>query len=409
MAYNRGGLIQAADFNQFANLIKSVYGDTNSGSTAPGARDFGYGATNSIPQKAIGDLVTAADWTTVFSAITACGTHQGVSVSPIPSSVSSGQLITAYNEYLTVKTLKDVVGTLVASRYNVNTGQLATQTFTAQSSTGAWTGGRRYSFIVDFGTYNNARYFFNAGGAITIAGSYIKTPGPVPADTAWTDILNDMGTVKIESNNSISIASGQRTNVGYYDLTGVPTGVYRRSLSPVYSAYSNNFVQIDASTSGSQVTVTISLYDNDESLQSKTGNLTFTVGTIRSSGVIPYPGTVTYTPGAFTNMSTTPWTSNLLSAVGNPPVIIANRLGAGTVTANADITVPGGTFTYNWQYLSGDTVTIVSPTAKTTAINKSLTNGQIANGQLQCSVTGAGGLVAIVIVPWAFNSNTPNI
>lgn len=408
MSYNRGGLIQATDFNQVATLIKSVYGDTNSGSTAPGQRDFGYGATNTIPQKNIGDLITAADWTTVLGAITACGTHQGVSVSPIPSSVTTGQLIQAYNEYLTVKTLKDVVGTLVANRYSVATGQLATQTFTAQSSTGSWTTGRRYTFVIEFGTYNNARYFFNAGGSITIAGSYVKTPSPIPADTAWTDILTAMGTVKLEANNSSSVSSGQQTNLGYYDLSAVATTTYRRSLSPVYGPYSNNFVQISATASGSQVGISITLFDNDESVHPKTGNLTFTVGTIRSSGVIPYPGTVVYTPGTFSNVATTAFPGNLLNVTGNPPVISASRTGAGTVTANADVTVPAGTYTYNWQYLSGDTVTIASPTTKTTAINKSLSNGQIANGQLQCTVTG-GGNTSILIVPWSFISNSTNI
>jgi len=552
MSYNRGGVISAVDYNKFADLIRAVASDIYPGSVTVGQADIGYGQSVSIPVKAVGAVVTAADWTALFTAINNCGIHQGVNTYPIPTSVSAGQLISAYNDYLTTQTLSDVVGAIVASRMVASVSQLSSTTYSAQTYSSTWTSGVQYTWVMDFGSHDNARYFFNTGGAITVAGSYVKSVSPTPADIFWQDQLVGMGTIKFQWHDTIPTNSGIGSNVGFYDLTASAVEVYRRSPVSNYVYYSNDFIRLDASVSGGQVTFKLELVENDNTANPKTGVLSVVVGSIKSSGIYPYPGTLSYIPGAFSNITNTPFAGPPLTLVYSPLNLTGRIIGAGLATSSTGVSIstgggagshkscrvastgplpactystaissngqftatsngalivdstaviandrilikdqaissqngiyfvvtPGsastqfvieraadlpqynsagvpphnetswsgdfvfissGTYAtqawkitstdpiqigntglgwgiypapyfYSWSYLSGASVTIISPSSQTTSISRTLAAGEIASGQIICTVTDAiNSNSATVIVPWSLDSNTTNL
>ena len=417
MAYQTHGLIDAATYNTFIGTINGIYADTHSGATAESSADFGYGILPNLPTIATGNDVTAAQWTALFGRINLCGTHQGISVAPIPSSVTPGQLIVAYNNYLSPQTLTDVLSGLTANRLKVAIGQYSLIAGTGVSSSTSWLNNLRYTCQVDFGSWDNARYFFNSGGGIAMAGSHVAG-APLSSDTFWSTMLTGMGTLKMEWHDTIP-TSGAGSNEGFYDLTTSYKEVYRRNpiLAGVY--YTSNYISVSAKLTAAAgtnglVDIRIDLIDNDAVPAAKTTQTTFTIGVFQSSGAIPYPGptvavsTGTYAQDSFANPA---FPGVPLTLTSNITAIAVSIFGAGTGTTPAiTVTANGGTgpYFYAWSNESG-TVTFSSAITNTTTLSRVLTNGETASGQVMCTVTDSFTNVAYIPVVWSMNSNIPNL
>jgi hypothetical protein len=425
MTYHSYGIIQATTYNAYAAIINSLYADTNSGSTVETSADYGYGQGTTVPTVAVGDNVTAAQWTALFSKITAIGTHQGTDVTPIPSSVSAGGLITAYNSYLTTQTLTDVVSLLIANRLKVAVAQKSTVSLYTSGAYGAWTTGLQIQFSINFGSWDNARYFFNTGGAVTFAGT---GSGATGEDIFWTSMvsaaMNPLSALAVDWHNSVPY-SGAASTVGFYGLTNSGWTQLFERMAVTYAPfpnYSNNNLNIDAILQDAPgvsgiVHFRINLIDNDPTPNAKTANaISYQIGVVKSAGTIPYSGSHTFGFVSFGSISSTGVTPVPLTLTSSPTTLSGKvDGGAGTATtASVTITAAGGTapYTYDWTNQAG-TVTFsnqhqVTSGASSTTMSMALTSGQIASGTALCTVTDNAAASANVPVNWSLNSNPAN-
>lgn len=298
MTYATGGPIQALDYNTFATLVggmNQVYSDLYPGTVPLTLGTFnptdpctyGYGRTPSLSTVLIGASVKASEWAALFDTMRASGVHQGTTVSPpLPAAdPTTGNTIIAHN---TPVTFSSVVTSLLANRFNLALGQsiLATGAAQAQSS-GAWKSKLTFTCQVDFGSWDNARYFFNTGGYLSFTGSYAPTSSL--EDIMWNTLLTNMSAPTIMNYQTTTNTIGGASNVGFYSLTnsykvlytGVPTsGPYYVGNSLVVSAK-----YASAGISG-LVDLKFEMNDLDSTPHTKTGITTFHVNTLRSTNAI---------------------------------------------------------------------------------------------------------------------------
>jgi hypothetical protein len=227
MAYQSSGIIEASnpsndDFNELVALLNEVYNDTNSGDFTLTTGTYGYGQTPAIATVSPGDVVTAAQWTALFEAFHDCATHIGNATGNIPTSVSVGDLIEAFDGTGGNSNLQTLINQVRAGRLSVDAGQTTTTAgggkLTETRNT-PWTTSVTHTFQVTFANGNEARYFFNSGGEIRWSGEY--TPGasnPDGEETVWQQALSDMGTVIFNWQTTTS-DSGTSNPIGYYNLS----------------------------------------------------------------------------------------------------------------------------------------------------------------------------------------------
>lgn len=293
MAYTPGGIIEATDYNGFVQQINQIYSDLYPGATTVPFADYGYGAAAALPAVAVGNAVTAANWTSLLNRITLCGTHQGVTIAPLPSFVNSGSSIIALADLISK------LGQTVSNRLNVDASQTSLIGGTQASSSVSWTSTRSWTWSANFGTWDNARYYFNLGGSINVSGSYTGGSNP-GSDAFWSMMLSNMGSVGLKALDSNPAYAG----VGFYDLNTVYQEFYRRVPGGGGGYYTNSYISIEAKLAASAgtsgvVDFRIRLVDGDLTPDAKTGTLSFTPSRLVSAGAIPYPGSITITNGSF--------------------------------------------------------------------------------------------------------------
>lgn len=302
MTYVTGGNVQALDFNTFATLTASmneVYADLHSGATTIGAgADYGYGLTP-IAGVVAGQNVAATDWNTLFGTMRASGTHQGTTVvPPVPASGPvAGNIITAFNA---PTTMASAVALLRTNRHNLAVGQSTLTVGTSFVQPGAvipWTNTLTFNYQVNFGSWNNARYFFNAGGSLNLNGSY--SPIVTPDDTMWAGMLSNMSPLVFNWNSTTPNTGTGATAIGFYGLTTSYQTVYTHTHGGG-GYYTNSFVQVQAKYNAAAgtnglVDFTVELVDLDSTppIPAKNGTATFRIDNVRATGSVVYPGTVT--------------------------------------------------------------------------------------------------------------------
>ena len=157
MAYSQGGLIEASDYNNFlngSNQLNTVW--------STGTGNAGYGQT-ALSTVSVSGVVTATQWASLINTLNNALTHQSGSGSGI-SATTAGSTI----NYLS--TLATNVNTSYTNRLafassgstsaGTNFATAWTNATTATTLSGTW--GARCAF----GSADQARYFFNAGGRL---------------------------------------------------------------------------------------------------------------------------------------------------------------------------------------------------------------------------------------------------
>lgn len=188
-----GKIIESTDYNLIRNKIIAVL---STGGTNPttGLSDptFGYGQAPQSSAVAIGDKVTKAQWDNLRWDIYNCHYHQTATAPSI-------QIVTTNTKIQsTILNYETFADTTISNRTTVNSANLAPEGGT--SSTGATTS-RNFSWTslvtcvvtVNFANANNARYFFNTGGRIRFASSFVKSINN-PQNVAWENLLSTVGT-----------------------------------------------------------------------------------------------------------------------------------------------------------------------------------------------------------------------
>jgi hypothetical protein len=316
MTYQSNNVIAANDYNTFATLsggLNEMYGDMHSGQTTiANSADYGWGQT-SLTSVSAGTPVTATSWANLFTDMRNAGTHTGTTVSPpVPASgPTAGTVVAALN---TPTTMSAVISTLRANRLLLGVSQTTSNNYTSSGTSAPWTHTLVYTFTVNLGTWDHARYFFNSGGWIGISGSYPGSGQPTNTDDyEWYTFLNQLGTIQMTAHNTTASLANSISSFGFWDASGNPlTTTYQSIYNRVYGGggtYTNSSILLEASlgatapAAGSgtiNFRITLTQTDSGTSFQAKTLSTTFTMTEAHSSGVVSWPGTATVTPGSFT-------------------------------------------------------------------------------------------------------------
>jgi hypothetical protein len=299
MTYSAGGLIQAVDYNTFAQggaapdnnvaNINTIWGT--------GTLDKGWGQATTLSTVAAAGTVTATQWANMFTRFTSIANQTGTSVTAIANPVT-GDLIDVKNNF------SANLSSCFTNRNNAaGVGSTITLDGVATRST-AWNFALTATHTITFANANSARYFFNAGGRITIASA--RSGGTVNSkNTSWTDLLTACGTINITTGTSTQTIAGTSytgttktggsgspttllTTTGFYDLTVSNQEVFKQ-FGATY-LYTTNFVSINIlanAAAGSATTVTITVRFDDSHVLSTDedvdGTLTSTVTLVQPS------------------------------------------------------------------------------------------------------------------------------
>jgi len=319
MTYSTGSVILDDDYNIFATGNASGTGDNNVANVNTvwgiGNGDKGYGQTTLpvLSAVTVGQTVTATQWSTMLARISSAATHQSTTITPISSPVA-GDTISAY------AALSTNITSIYNNRLNCVSSGTSITTGGAVSRTTGWTSSTIFTQTITFSSGDAARYFFNAGGRVTL--SYSRTGGSVNSqNTAITDLCTAVGTITITGGSgTATIAGGSFTGTnktggsgsptiasttGYYDLTTANVQVFTQSSSSYYG-YEGNSITINVKSNGTQGSnadtgSVITVYTT----VAKSGGLTTVDGTLTS--------TMTLIPSETTNLTTTSWGTPTMS------------------------------------------------------------------------------------------------
>ena len=238
MAYTIGDTILDDHYNGFATSVNTIWGS--------GSGDSGYGQTSTVSAVSAGATITAAQWTTLLARISSAASHQSSSITAI-SNPSAGGTISAFTalstNISTITTNKfNVYGRAAVAETSCSTTTTLTGTITQQ---GNWT----------WGSTDQARYFFNAGGRISVRWDLSGHTSDSKANE-WNNLAVACGTYYVYAQSSgKSGGSGtpntNNTNLGFYDLTGSYQNAFIQYEDT--GPYTANYIQLQLYKSGGVV------------------------------------------------------------------------------------------------------------------------------------------------------------
>jgi hypothetical protein len=146
------------------------------------------------------------------------------------------------------------------------TGSIAKTTATSNGTNGAWT--ITWTQTVTFPSADQTRYFFNAGGLITLDMSF--TANSVDNDPDWTRLVGYMGKLSLagrvngaaQTIASVSYTGFNRggtggtqttlaSTTGWYNLTGTPTTMIQ--INDATSPYTGDYIRVTATATSTTV------------------------------------------------------------------------------------------------------------------------------------------------------------
>jgi hypothetical protein len=262
MAYSSGGLIQATDINGFistnTNRLNTMWGT--------GSGNQGYGQTE-VTTVSVGDIIVASPWTSLITNIAKAANHQGSSITS-RTAPATGDLISVMSN------IDTDLGTIISNRLNAATqGGTSSSTATTGSS---WSNVATFTLYAVFGSYDNARYFFNSGGQLGISMSHSSSSNInaliqrlcSDVGTLWLSVgsctlagTNYTGTTQISGSGSSSITTG----TSFYNpgamATVQDTTAYQGGgwPTPTVNYTTSTYVSVSCSVSGGTITFTVIL------------------------------------------------------------------------------------------------------------------------------------------------------
>jgi len=292
MTYAAGSPITAVDYNTFSTLasgMNEVFADLHPGATTLGAlADFGYGQTPALTAVTAGTPILADQWGDLFQTIRKSGLHQGTTtVPPLPvADPIAGDTITAYAG------LSGLISTIRTNRHNLAVGQstlTAGTTYTQGGAATPWFSTITWTCRVDFSSWNNARYFFNSGGYLSLNGSYSV------GATAWSTLQGDMSPLVFNWNSSVPSGGVGGSAIGFYNLTTSLQEIYNRPYDGG-GGYTGSYLSVSARLVNAAGTdglleFVAEMVDGDGSPTSKPGLTSYRFDNLRATGAsVAYPG-----------------------------------------------------------------------------------------------------------------------
>lgn len=331
MTYTVGGLIQAEDYNGFANDSANNVGNVWS----TGSGDKGYGQT-AIANVSAGGIVTATSWATLVNNIASIGSHQGTAITSRTAPVTGDTVSVLNNVATDINSITASRGNAAASGTEVGTFSGTTSKTTATGSgTAAWT--ITFTHTVTFASAAATRFFFNAGGLIRL--QYGKSSTGTDADPDWNTLSGQCGGIFFSGriNSTTNTIASQAytgttrlggsggtqttlaTTTGFYSLTAGAAATTIFQLNNASSPYTPDFIRTTvALNAGSTILTFVTTWsDNGSSGAGTSANISG--GTATSSPSTTITGTAPTTLVTFRPPSTT-----YLSAAWGTPTIAAS-------------------------------------------------------------------------------------
>ena len=264
MAYTSGDTIEAAHYNGFVASVNALWGT--------GTSNRGIGQTTTISTVSATNTITATQWSTLLDRIRSISDHYGQDASITVDTVTnptSGDTISAY------ATLSADIGTIDAAQIAVESVAAGYQTAVTDTAvvSGTFTTTITQTDTLTFGSANEMRYFFNAGGRVNVDWTISGGTSDAKYDE-WVDLVTQCGSYYIyNTTGGKSGGSGtpttNLTTTGFWDL-GTGTTTMFKQLADT-SPYTANFIQLDASlnaAAGSSTIMTLtSTWQDDETDQ----------------------------------------------------------------------------------------------------------------------------------------------
>ena len=230
MTYDAGSVIAALDINAIIGTRPSNEAYTAAESKATlgaifgvGYGSTGYGQTSVVLSPVVGysgsntysntvSVVRGSDWANVVTAMSKIALHQGTSLSNLPSisTFAAGNTISSVNY-----TGFDWSGSVTQLSTNKLLFDTATMTESANwllqsSRTAVWSKQVYLEAVVDFGSEDHARYYFNSGGEVRLKAAIGGGTPPPPSAPV---------TLNFSSSGSFTIPTGV-TRFTITNLTG---------------------------------------------------------------------------------------------------------------------------------------------------------------------------------------------
>jgi hypothetical protein len=301
MSYVTSDTIQATDYNN--TLLAGTgpaYGINYIMGT--GATSYGLGQTT-LSNVAVIDIITATQWNSLFSAMTNIANHTN-------DTLTSTDLKAVGDTIAAKAALQTDLNTLAASVNNgcPNATALTTNSavVTVTSGSARWRGSHTAEISVTFGSANNMRYFFNAGGKLIVRAArtaLANTGGGANATSINTKesqmdtLISAVGNLSIKSRSSSRSGSGQTASTdglsnGFYTLNTGYTTILKLTNA---STYSGQYIQVDAkldAAPGSSTVMTIKYAMVDAAPEPGTTDADYTSGNTSSvNAYVDYIGT----------------------------------------------------------------------------------------------------------------------
>jgi hypothetical protein len=240
MAYATGDTILDDHYNDFATSVNALWGT--------GTSDRGYGESTTVSSVSAGATITATQWTTLLTRINSMKDHQGSTITAI-SNPSAADVISAYTA------LSTNIATIDTNRLTPATRQAAANT--NRDNTNTFTGTLTFTHKWAWGSENQARYFFNAGGRLSISGTQ-SGHGSDSKGNQWANLLTEAGTYQVTAQASgksggSGSPSTNETDKGYYDLTSSYVTVLKQYEDT--GPYTANYIQWQLRTQDSGASV----------------------------------------------------------------------------------------------------------------------------------------------------------
>ena len=268
MAYSVGGLIEATDYNGFANTgannINKVW--------STGTTDFGWGES-ALAEVSVGATVTATNWASLVNNLASMGSQTNTTITSRTAPVATNLIQVLANVATDINNITTNRGNaaLSGTTSTTFTGTTSKTAATAQNAAG-WT--ITFTHTVTFASANAARYFWNAGGLVRIDMS--KTSTGTDKDPDWNTFVGTVGTLYMSgrvnsANQTIAgttytgftrsggsgTPSPNLTTTGWYSLTGGAAATNMFQLTSTVSPYTGDFIRITAAVDAGRTVLTL--------------------------------------------------------------------------------------------------------------------------------------------------------
>jgi hypothetical protein len=299
-----GNRVTVVNYNALTESVNELFGDTHNvagpavGLQAQSDLRWGWGGEN-VAAIAKGNKISALHTNELVNRINA-STLRTNSTDQELVIITPGDKITAefFNTAATLlnsaRTVRNEVDPGLTTISNIETFVYSTQ----------WNHQLENVVQLNFGGYNSARHFFNAGGDIRIA--YSITNGSGNGYSDWRGIFQAMGTLKFNVENCLSLITGSNSGItqdkGFSELTNIEDLLYTSPLGggSSYGGYGGYGSYGGYGGYGSYASSRLKLYGNinDGNLSFRTlldhsGTGSDVTGTISMSIIMSHPSTVT--------------------------------------------------------------------------------------------------------------------